>query len=91
MAAQPTEECVASQIEKEVSLDVNPPYLGLFISVNKATRNSYTDMFPPQLNTISWTQIPATNLDRVQKFYNKIFGWEYDTLSVEQCTKDSVQ
>jgi len=28
-----------------------------------------------QLNTITWTEIPCTDLTRVQTFYNTVFGW----------------
>jgi uncharacterized protein len=44
-----------------------------------------------QLNTISWTQIPATDLDRVQKFYHTIFGWAFNTFSAAQCCDDPAQ
>ncbi|KAH6715237.1 hypothetical protein DL95DRAFT_382551 [Leptodontidium sp. 2 PMI_412] len=28
--------------------------------------------------SITWTEIPATDMVRVQKFYSEVFGWTYD-------------
>ncbi|NGX28993.1 MAG: hypothetical protein K940chlam1_01185 [Candidatus Anoxychlamydiales bacterium] len=30
--------------------------------------------------TIAWLHIPADNIERAQKFYNEIFGWEFEKI-----------
>lgn len=30
---------------------------------------------PERINTITWTEIPCTDLTRVQKFYSSVFDW----------------
>ncbi|KAH7321483.1 hypothetical protein BKA65DRAFT_81983 [Rhexocercosporidium sp. MPI-PUGE-AT-0058] len=31
--------------------------------------------------SITWTEIPATDMSRVQKFYAEVFGWTYDGMA----------
>ncbi|KAH7393146.1 hypothetical protein BKA64DRAFT_675407 [Cadophora sp. MPI-SDFR-AT-0126] len=35
----------------------------------------------PVTGSITWTEIPATDMSRVQKFYSDVFGWTYDGMS----------
>jgi len=33
------------------------------------------ELTPERVNTITWTEIPCTDLTRVQEFYSNIFNW----------------
>ncbi|KAK0100969.1 hypothetical protein ONS95_013042 [Cadophora gregata] len=35
----------------------------------------------PVPGSITWTEIPATDMARVQKFYSDVFGWTYDGMA----------
>jgi predicted enzyme related to lactoylglutathione lyase len=34
-----------------------------------------------QVGTVTWIEIPATDLTRVQAFYSSVFGWNYPASS----------